>query len=151
MAHERADTQDRLCGSVTKDGSPCTARRVSGSQFCFFHDPKNGNKRERGRKAGGRKNRPLALPRTTPEVRLGDSNDVVHLLADTINQVRRGEIDPKVANAVGYLANLMLKAQERGEAEGRLAVLEAAVKTQHDAPDYQFDEEVEGPQTTQDK
>jgi hypothetical protein len=92
MASNRTDTHDRLCGSVTKDGSRCTARRVSGSQFCFFHDPDKARRRERARKAGGRKNRPQTLPRTTPEVRLDSSADVDRFLAQTINQVLRGEM-----------------------------------------------------------
>jgi hypothetical protein len=142
---------DRLCGSRTSDGSPCAAHRVAGSEFCFFHDPKKAKKRERARRAGGQKNRPLTLPRTAPEVRLDDSRDVTHLLADTINQVRRGEIDPKVANAVGYLANLMLKAQERGEVEHRLAALEAAVSGTHSDSDYKFDKDIDGAETSRSK
>lgn len=47
MANKRADSHNRLCELVTKDGSPCTARRISGSQFCFFPDPKEENKRRR--------------------------------------------------------------------------------------------------------
>jgi hypothetical protein len=34
--------------------------------------------------------------------------DVVKLLSETINQVRKGIIDPPVANAIGYLANVLI-------------------------------------------
>ncbi|MEI6168983.1 MAG: hypothetical protein WCS52_17520 [bacterium] len=44
------------------------------------------------------------------------------------DEVRHGEVDPRIANAVGYLANVILKALEQGEVESRLAELEAAVK-----------------------
>ena len=52
------------------------------------------------------------------------AKDAVALLALTINQVLRGQIDPRIANAVGYLLTVQLKALELGETEERLAALE---------------------------
>ena len=49
------------------------------------------------------------------------------LLADSINRLRRGELDPKVANAVGYLASVLLRALEQGPIEERLAQVEAVL------------------------
>ena len=49
------------------------------------------------------------------------------LLAATINQVRRGDLDPKVANTVGYLAGMLLKALDAGALEDRLLALERVV------------------------
>ena len=49
------------------------------------------------------------------------------LLSDTISQVRRGDIDPRVANAVGYLSGIALKAREQGELNDRLSRLEKTV------------------------
>jgi hypothetical protein len=46
-------------------------------------------------------------------------------LADSINQLRRGELDPRVANGVGYLASILLRALEQGPMEERLAHLES--------------------------
>jgi hypothetical protein len=68
------------------------------------------------------------LEATTPDVEIEDTRDVVRLIAETINQVRRGQIDPRVANAVGYLANVLIRAVEQGELERRMAELEALVK-----------------------
>jgi hypothetical protein len=50
---------------------------------------------------------------------------VVRLILETINQVRKGAIDPRVANAVGYLANVVIKALEQDELEARIKKLEA--------------------------
>ena len=50
--------------------------------------------------------------------------DVAELLSDTIHQVRRGELEPRVANAVGYLAGTLLKALQAGELEERMEQLE---------------------------
>src|SRR5689334_12886821 len=49
------------------------------------------------------------------------------LLAEAINQVRRGELDPRVANSVGHLASILLGALQQGPLEERLARLEAAL------------------------
>jgi hypothetical protein len=46
-------------------------------------------------------------------------------LGDSINRLRRGELDPRVANAIGYLASVLLRAQEQGPLEERMAKLEA--------------------------
>jgi hypothetical protein len=68
------------------------------------------------------------LPADTPDVKVENGADVVKLLSETINQVRRGEIDPRVANAVGYLSNIVLSATGQRELENRLAELETLVK-----------------------
>ena len=69
------------------------------------------------------------LPANAPEVEIYDSADVVTLLCQTINQVRRGQIDPRVGNTVGYLANIILAATGQRELETRIAELETLVKT----------------------
>lgn len=55
------------------------------------------------------------------------SQDVVLLVAETINQVRRGQLHPKIANTVGYLASVQLRALEQGPVEERLSRLEATL------------------------
>ncbi len=48
------------------------------------------------------------------------------MLADSINRLRRGQLDPRVANAMGYLASVLLKALDQ-KLEERLAHLEAVI------------------------
>jgi hypothetical protein len=45
-------------------------------------------------------------------------------LGASINQLRRGQLDPRVGNAIGYLASVLLRALEQGPLEERLAHLE---------------------------
>jgi len=61
----------------------------------------------------------------TPDHPLGSTTEIARLLGDSINQIRRGELDPRVANAMGYLASVLLKALQQGPVEERLAYLEA--------------------------
>ena len=67
------------------------------------------------------------LDASTPNIKIESCQDVVHLISETINQVRKGELDPRVANAIGYLANILIKAAEQGGLEKRIEALEASV------------------------
>jgi len=122
-------TMKRACRASKPDGSSCRADALPESDFCFFHDPSKADERRKAQSFGGRQNRMKTLEATTPDVEIEDTRDVVRLIAETINQVRRGQIDPRVANAVGYLANVLIRAVEQGELERRLVDLEALVKT----------------------
>jgi hypothetical protein len=59
------------------------------------------------------------LPASSPQ-------EIVILVGDCITRVRRGALDPRVANAVGYLATVTLRALEVGQLEDRLKQLESA-------------------------
>ena len=65
--------------------------------------------------------------RRIPPIPLGGSSDVVNLLADTINKVRAGEMDLRVANCIGYLSGHLVKAFEIAEIERRIEVIERVV------------------------
>ena len=80
------------------------------------------------RKAGGvARTQKLVLPPDAPIRPLRNASEVVALLGETINQVRRGELDLRVCNAIGYLSGILLSAIEKSSYEDRLAALEAAV------------------------
>jgi len=53
--------------------------------------------------------------------------DVQRLLGDTIDQVRKGEIDPEVAKSIGNLSGVLVRALAKGEVEDRLRKLEALI------------------------
>jgi hypothetical protein len=122
-------TPKKSCAATKGDGTACGAAALPGSQFCFFHDPAKAAARRKAQSAGGQANKMATLPADVPDVTVEDGADVVKLLGATINQVRRGEIDPRVANAVGYLSNIVLSATGQRELESRLAELETLVKS----------------------
>lgn len=49
------------------------------------------------------------------------------ILEETINRVRHGPFDLRAANAIGFLASVLLKSLESGRIEDRLTHLEAAM------------------------
>jgi len=136
MARENA----RQCTQIKADGTRCRANAVTGSDYCFAHDPASVAERQAARQAGGRVGKTKVLPPETPDAPLSSASGVVALLGETINQVRRGEVDPRVANCVGYLSTALLRALEVGDLEERLATLEAAVANKG-MPESPFDME----------
>ncbi len=109
-----------------KDGSECDADAQIGKEVCVFHDPEQSATVRRARRAGGikRSRRLSVLPPDTPDAVLKNSSDVSTLIIDSINQLRRGELDPRVANGVGYLASVLLRSMEQGVMEERISKLE---------------------------
>jgi hypothetical protein len=117
---------DRRCRYTPAGGRRCKANARTGAEFCFFHDPALSDERAAARKAGGiARTRKVALPTNLPAKPLRTVTDVAELLGETINQVRRGDLDLRVSNAIGYLSGILLSAIEKGSLEERLATLEA--------------------------
>ena len=129
------------CSFRKKDGNRCGANAQPANGLCVFHDPARAADGRRARTAGGihRSRAAAVLPSDTPDHPLGNSKDVSELLADSINQLRRGQLDPKVATGVGYLSTVLLRALEQGPTEQRLAHLESILgKGNSDLPMFEF-------------
>ena len=116
------------CQHIKDSGDRCRASALARSGFCFFHDPDRATEREAARRAGGLANRPTVLS-VAPRTPLKTASKVALLIAQTIHQTRRGELDPKVANSVGYLSNILLKALEHENIEEQLELLEGVLMT----------------------
>jgi hypothetical protein len=134
--------QSRRCSHQPENGTRCKANAQTGSPYCFFHDPALDEERAEARKAGGiARTLKVTLPTDLPVKPLRTASDVAALLGETINQVRRGEIDLRVSNAIGYLSGILLSAIEKGSFEARLAALEAAVANSSPSNSVPFDED----------
>lgn len=121
------------CQATTVAGTRCQAAAIPGSDFCFFHDPGRANERRDAQAQGGRHGRMTTLDDADADIAVATSRDIVTLMSATINQVRKGQLDPRIANAVGYLATVALKAIDQGDTEARLAALEAVVQQRRPA------------------
>ena len=104
------------CKAKTKAGSPCRAPAVeAGLCFCHAHPEELA---ELGRQ-GGLKNRRWKVGNGELEHRpLKSVGQVSELLEETINRVRQGPFDLRAANAIGFLASILLRAMENGRVEG---------------------------------
>jgi hypothetical protein len=131
----------KKCEFLKRNGERCGADAQTGKNLCVFHDPARANDGRRARQAGGvhRSQAAAVLTSDTPDHPLGDANQVSALLADSINRLRRGQLDPRVANAMGYLASVLLKALDQ-RLEERLAHLEAVIsgKGENESEAFEF-------------
>jgi hypothetical protein len=108
---------------------------IRDSAFCYFHDPGKAAERQDSCAAGGRQNRMKTLDAATSDMNIKDCGNVFELLSETINQVRRGEIDPRVANSVGYLASITVKVLEQNALEDRITRLEELLERRTNSPE----------------
>jgi hypothetical protein len=130
----------KTCSATKQGQSKCQAAATAKSEFCYFHDPSYAEKRRQAQAQGGRQNRMKTLEDSAPDVTVKDSGDVITLILETINQVRKGQIDPRVANCVGVLVNILIKAVEQDKFEIRIKQLEALHKVQSSTFDLSITE-----------
>ena len=116
----------RKCQFRKKNSERCGADAQTGKSLCVFHDRDKASEGHRARRAGGiARSRAALLAPDTPDHPLGNPKQVSDLLADSVNRLRRGQLDPRVANTTGYLSSVLLRALEQGPMEERLAYIEA--------------------------
>ena len=108
------------CQAKNKSGQPCSAAVVRGTKQCVMH---SGRATELGSKGGHRRTiyNPDNLKVFLPPQTAADLRD---LLAQSIIEIRSGNLDPKLANSISYLGTGFMKALEVSDTERRLAVLE---------------------------
>ncbi len=125
----------KTCNIKKKDGQRCGASARPDTGHCLFHSPEYRDNCRKGRRLGGieRSKKLAVLPPETPDKPLKTIADVTAMLAITTNQVRRGEIDSRIATTVGYLCGLLLKSVEQGVLEQRILALEAVLTTKFDS------------------
>jgi hypothetical protein len=101
---------DHQCEFVKPNGTRCRAAARTAYSFCWFHDPSLARERLRARKRGGiaRSHRAVTLPSGTPDHPLTSVADVLSLLEQTANAVRRGELEPRLANCLAYISTVAL-------------------------------------------
>jgi hypothetical protein len=84
--------------------------------LCVFHSATTADKCAAGRRAGGKtRSKPRKVLEGAPDVVLSATSDVADFLTTTISQVRRGQLDTKIANCLGLLAGQVLRALEAAE------------------------------------
>ncbi len=113
------------CDGVRKDGTPCRAKRLPSSRWCFAHDPALRDKRQEAYAAGGRgKATPQRLQRLIP----ASLRPVLDKLFLAVDEVHDGTIDPRVAGAMASLAGAIGRLYETAELEERLQAMEARIE-----------------------
>jgi hypothetical protein len=95
--------------------------------LCFFHAHPE-KLADLGRQGGKRNRRWTVGEAELPTIPLNSLDDLIGLLEETINRVRRGPFDLRAANSIGFLAGIYLRAlAQRAEAPGARDDTESAL------------------------
>ncbi|MSU44957.1 hypothetical protein EXS45_02145 [Candidatus Nomurabacteria bacterium] len=113
------------CKFIKQDNNRCGANAMQGSELCFTHNPEVSESKHEAVVKGG--SSPKKNYNTLAPVEISDAKSVVKLLATTVNEVRQGEIDLRVANCIGYLSGHLIKALEVSEIESRMETIERVI------------------------
>jgi len=111
-----------------EDGSQCGAYSIKGKTLCFSHDPESAEAKAVAVKNGG-SSKEIRVDTSLEPIEMNGAGDVVKLLIKTINEVREGKLDPRVANTIGYLSSHLLKAYEVASLDTKLTEITAIFAT----------------------
>lgn len=105
----------------------CQANAMTGSNYCYLHNPDISDEEKRLAQVKGGEARTLTLKEALPLLPLDTPNDAVLLIADTIKRVRAGELDIKTANCIGFLSDKLLKAFEVARLNDKVEYIERVI------------------------
>jgi hypothetical protein len=116
-----------LCKFLKTDNSLCQANAMLDSEFCYLHNPNISKDDKNTARSKGGKSNAVSLKMPLKRLKINEAKDVVGLLVQTINEVRGGQIEVRLANCLGVLSGHLIKAFEVSDLEQRLTKLEQAV------------------------
>lgn len=113
------------CQFIKENGETCKARTISGSGFCFFHNPESKQNHLVAVRTGGlnSKKNDVIMPKRA----IRKSQDVISVIEETLNLLRAGEIHPNYSNSIFIGCNTLLKALEQTDIYNRLKDLEQRI------------------------
>jgi len=115
------------CIYIKEGGQQCNAYAMESSQYCYLHNPDISEEEKRVNQTKGGKTNLVKVTQSLQLFKVKTSQDVAGLLEQTINEVRSGELDPRIANTIGYLTGHLIKAIEVGEVERRINAIEEVI------------------------
>jgi len=115
------------CIFIKKDGKRCGSYPVEGSSYCINHEPRMQEKKLEAVRSGGAATSYEKLSLTLPEMVISNPSDVVGAAVQTVNEVRTGQLPPKVASTIGYLLGIVLKAYEVANLDQRVELIESVL------------------------
>ena len=117
---------DKKCKYTLDDGTQCGSWALKGKDFCFSHDPKSREAKLLAVRKGGLA-KEIVIDTPLASIAVATPKDVVMLLAQTINEVRAGTLDPRIANTIGYLTGHLIRALEVAELDGKVEAIKAVL------------------------
>lgn len=113
------------CKHIKGEDKQCNANAMTSSSFCFSHNPDTKEAKIQAVSKGGRASK--RNNNSFPEIEITSVKDVTSLLVDTVNKVRSGNLDVKIANCIAILSNHLIKSLETSTFERKLEEVEEEI------------------------
>lgn len=114
------------CSAAARDGRPCRARPVKGTDRCVLHTPARASAVH---EAGGRARAAKVLSEVeAATIQLADQKAVPASVEFLAQAVLTGRVDAHIGSTVGYLASIAVRAADSADLAVRLEALEEALK-----------------------
>ncbi len=97
----------RRCVHVHPDGQRCRVLKMTGFEYCYFHEPSIKEERLLNSQIGGKTAK--KLPPATPVPVMETLEDVRQFTVETLHQVRTGHLEPRTAAVLSSLVAHVLK------------------------------------------
>ncbi len=118
---EAMRSNPKQCRGVRKDGQCCTAKVMGPGDYCYAHDASRTAERDQARRKGGTGRATRArLDRLVPAT----LRPMIASLLGALDEVHRGDLDPRQASAMAALSGAIVRAYAVGVLEDRVAALE---------------------------
>jgi hypothetical protein len=117
------------CKGTTKAGKPCSANALTGSTYCFAHDPTKAADRAKARSKGGRARhgRTDIKPDEHEQIDQLTPENILRVLGIAVNDCLKLERSLNRSRTLATIAATAIKAIEATELEARLAALESLI------------------------
>jgi hypothetical protein len=115
------------CIFIKKDGKRCGSYPVESSSYCINHEPRMQEKKLEAVRSGGAATSYKKLSLTLQAMTISTPGDVVTAAVQAVNEVRTGQLPPKVASTIGYLLGIVLKAYEVSNLDQRVEMIESVL------------------------
>jgi len=122
-------TTDITCSFIKANGERCHARKLRGSDYCYFHSPQVVIERAEARRRGGLHR--YGDKGETGSYIIKSPQDILGILEDAINDACALGNTQGRAKTIGYLCQIILRGFEVSEHENRLKALEERIYGKH--------------------
>lgn len=119
--------EQNKCIYISEDEISCKAFAIADSGFCLSHDPTKKQARVERAKKGGEADSYQSLDLSLQPLQVTNAGDIVIASVQLINEIREGKLPPKIANSIGYLLGIALKAIEISDVEKRVETIERVI------------------------
>lgn len=128
--NEASESKRNYCCATRKDGQPCEAQALPGSDYCFAHDPERKEQRDAARSQGGKNRAGIVRLRGLIPPRL---ISVYETLEQALSEVHGGSLEPNRAQAMAAISRAMVHVLQAGELEERVRKIEQATQEDQSA------------------